>query len=105
MSDINTLAINYGKQTSQLYEQAEHAKNLVKYLKDTDPIRYNLKINEINQTALEQVNEIELKIQKDITDRFDLAQRRFQTIQSNIRTNYDTVSTMVANDIKSGAIM
>lgn len=104
INDIYTISKDYGKQTAELYLNAEKAKNMVKFLKETDPVRYNLKISEINETALEEANLIEARIRQDVNDRLNIARERYNAISGAIQTNNSIISSQVEADIQTGAI-
>jgi len=103
-ADIYDIADKYGNLTSSLYERAENAKNMISYLKETNPIKYNKKVAEINNRVLGEVQGYEENIRTDATNRMSQASTAIGIIQGNIKTNEAIVSAQIERDIASGQI-
>jgi len=103
-SSIESAGYKYGKETATLYEQAETAKSYIAYMKETNPIQYNLKVSEINEKALKAVNDIELEMTTDVDTRLELAEAQAQAVATNVTRNQTILSAQIDKDIVTGAI-
>lgn len=102
--NVYDTAEKYWIKTSKLYEDAQNAKNMIAYLKETNPITYNQKVLEINDRVMEKIKWYEKSIQTDVDGRVKSAQTAVQAVQATINANQTIVQRQVDADIANGNI-